>query len=93
MPLGGRGLRLVLLAELSDRPSMTVAEMAAAVAAWGFEMEGRPSKAVARALRREVRRGQVVTDGQGLYAWRQVPVARRRRSGLGAGHLSWLWAS
>ena len=74
----GRTLRLVLMAELAERGSMSVAELAAAVADWGFALEGPPGRAVARALRREVRRGRVASDGRGGYTHRSGQPARVR---------------
>jgi hypothetical protein len=77
--LRGRALRFVLVEELMNRAEMTVAEMAATVAAQGYRLPGRPSKTISDALRWEVRRGRVVRLGRGRYRYATAPASTARR--------------
>ena len=69
---------LVLVLDEAGRP-LEVPGLVAAVRAAGFELAGRPGKAVADALRWEVARGRVRRFGRGTYAGGVVPSTTRRR--------------
>ena len=65
-----RGLELrsaIVLLLLDRRRPMSPAELVVLLRRSGFDLEGRPGKSVADALRWEVRRGRVVRIGRGLY--------------------------
>lgn len=57
----------------------TPKELAAALAAQGFELGERPNKVVADVLRAELRRQRVVRVGHGRYRLGRVPDTTRRR--------------
>lgn len=71
--LHGRDLRYVLTIWLFTVGEQSVDELVAAVRGGGFDVEGRPSKAVSDALRWEVRRGRVRRVGRGRYARGRMP--------------------
>ncbi|MEV6280108.1 hypothetical protein [Nocardia sp. NPDC051832] len=71
--LTGAELRYVLINELFVCGPLSVAELAAAVAAKGFAPSGRASKAISDALRCEVRRGRVYRIGRGRYRCGEIP--------------------
>lgn len=85
----GRDLRYLLTNYLIERGPLTTARLVELVAADGFEVDGRASKAIADALRWEVARGRVERVGRGCYrfggtsrstAWRiRARVATLRR--------------
>jgi hypothetical protein len=77
--LRGRALRFLLVDELMNRAEMTVAEMAATVAAQGYRLPGRASKTISDALRWEVRRGRVARLGRGRYRYATAPASTARR--------------
>jgi hypothetical protein len=78
-PLRGRGLRFVLIDELMTRGELSVAQMAATLAAHGYDLGGRASKIISDALRWEVRRGRVLRPARGRYRFHQAPVSTVRR--------------
>ena len=61
-------LRYVLTAYIHERGQLGVADLAALLRLDGFELDGRPSKAISDALRWERRRGRVIRIGRGRYA-------------------------
>ena len=61
-----RSMVVVVLLE-SGRP-MTLASLASRIGRAGFELGETPTKAIADALRWEVRRGRAVRVGRGVYA-------------------------
>ena len=77
-PLRGRSLRYILLHELSQRSTMTVAEMVAVLVGQGFTFTDRPSKVISDALRWEVGPGRVRRLRRGVYAYRRHRVATSR---------------
>ncbi len=79
MPLRGRGLRFVLVDELRQRGTMTVAGMVLVLAEYGFDVGGRVSKVVSDALRWEVARGRVVRVERGVYRFAGAPASTARR--------------
>lgn len=92
--LRGRGLRFVLVEHIERRHTATVAELAAAVAALGYELPGRPSKVISDALRWEVARGRVARTGRGVYTYRSAPKTTERRIRRFAQHCNtWIVAT
>ncbi|MEM9612606.1 MAG: hypothetical protein AAF962_18220 [Actinomycetota bacterium] len=81
-PLWGRGLRMVLLAELVDRREASIGELTSALTAAGFDLEGRPSKVVSDALRWEVDAGRIERVGRWRYRYRAAAGTRVRRARL-----------
>ena len=75
----GRALRFVLLDELRQRPTMTVADMVDTLVGYGFDLGGRPSKVISDALRWERDRNRVKQLDRGVYAFAQAPPATVRR--------------
>jgi hypothetical protein len=73
----GQDLRYVLTLRLMQVGMQTVDELVSAVRGAGFEMGGRPSKAVSDALRWEIARGRVVRLGRGRYGPGTVPRSTR----------------
>ncbi|KAA8963540.1 hypothetical protein [Mycobacterium sp.] len=65
--LRGIELRYVVTIHLFDHGRATIAEIAAALAAQGFDVGGRASKSISDALRWEVRRARVRRFGRGRY--------------------------
>lgn len=78
-PLRGRALRFVLVEELRQHPTMTVAEMVEYLAGHGFNLAGRASKLISDALRWEVLRGRVIRLRRGVYAYGKAPRTTARR--------------
>ncbi|HUR49435.1 MAG TPA: hypothetical protein VMY88_07940 [Acidimicrobiales bacterium] len=77
-----RGLELryvLVLALLGWKAPLSVAELVAAVERAGFSPPGRPGKAVADALRWEVRRGRVLRAGRDKYIVGYVAKVTRYR--------------
>ena len=68
--LWGRDLRYLLTTHLIERGPLTTARLVELVEAEGFAFSGRPSKAVADALRWEIARGRVERTGRGRYEFR-----------------------
>ena len=79
VPLRGRGLRFVLVNELANHGTLTVAEMVVIVGRYGFDLDGRESKIISDALRWEVARGRVVKLARGVYGYGKVAVSTARR--------------
>ncbi len=77
--LRGRGLRFVLVDELRQRRTMTVAEMVKVMAESGFDLGGRASKVISDALRWELARGRVIRLERGLYRYHKAPASTIRR--------------
>ncbi len=77
--LRGRGLRFVLVDELRQRRTMTVAEMVKVMAESGFDLGGRASKVISDALRWELARGRVIRLERGVYQYHKAPVSTIRR--------------
>jgi hypothetical protein len=76
----GLDLRSLLVLLLIDAGQpLTVSELDALVRASGFELAGRPGKAVADALRWEVRRGRARKVKRGLYAAGAVAKVTKHR--------------
>jgi hypothetical protein len=75
----GRTLRFLLVDEIRNRGTMTVAEMVAFLADAGFELPGRASKVVSDALRWEIARGRVNRLRRGVYRYGRVPKSTARR--------------
>ena len=78
-PLRGRGLRFVLVDELMNHPSMTVAQMVTTIADHGYDVGGRASKVISDALRWKQRRGRVIRLARGVYAYHRAPATTARR--------------
>ncbi len=79
VPIRGRGLRFVIVAELMRRSQMTVSEMISMLAERGHVIDGRASKVISDSLRWEVRRNRVTRVRRGLYAYRGAPPTTARR--------------
>jgi hypothetical protein len=78
--LRGLDLRYALVAVLLEsRRERSVRELVVALERDGFALAGRPSKAVADALRWEVRRGRAVRVGRGRYRAGYVAKSTRSR--------------
>ncbi len=75
-------MRFVLVDELRQRPTMTVAEMVAVLADHGFDLAGRESKIISDALRWELARGRVIRLGRGVYRFHRAPATTVRRIGI-----------
>ncbi len=77
--LRGRGLRFVLVEEIRQRGTMTVAEMVSVVAEHGYTIAGRASKVISDALRWEIARGRIIRVERGVYTYGYTPPATARR--------------
>jgi hypothetical protein len=86
--VGGRDLRWILTTYLVAQGPLTVARMVALLERDGFEVLGRPSKAVSDALRWEIGRRRVVKIGRGTYAVGVIPRTTARRIYLRVRELS-----
>jgi hypothetical protein len=75
-------LRYVLTFHLHRAGPLTVVDLVRLVEGEGFDVPGRPSKAISDALRWEIRRGRVIRVRRGLYAPGTIPrgTAHRIRS-------------
>ncbi len=71
--LRGIELRYLLTLMLTEEGAMTVSDMCFEVEQRGFDVRGRPSKAVSDALRWEVRLGRVIQVERGVYRYGDVP--------------------
>ncbi len=71
--LRGTELRYVLTLHLFDNGTCTVAQLAEALAAQGFRVNGRTSKAISDALRWERGYGRVLRRGRGRYGPGSMP--------------------
>ena len=60
-------LRYVLTRLIQLLGPVTIPELLARIAKWGFTVEGRPSKTVSDALRWEIGRGRVYRCARGTY--------------------------
>lgn len=78
MQISGRELRYVLTLTLfqAGRP-MSVADLAAALAVAGFEVNGRASKTISDSLRWEIGRGRVVRLTRSRYVTGKIPTSTR----------------
>jgi hypothetical protein len=65
--LRGTELRYVLTIHLFDHGRASVADLAAALTAQGFDVGGRASKSISDALRWEMGHGRVYRRGRGVY--------------------------
>jgi hypothetical protein len=78
--IAGLELRYLLTTVLLEcNARLTVAQLVEAVAAEGFLLRGRPSKAVSDALRWEVRRGRVLRHARGIYGPGTMPRQTKSR--------------
>ncbi|MGH1490788.1 MAG: hypothetical protein ACRBK7_15590 [Acidimicrobiales bacterium] len=77
--LKGRGLRFILVDQIRSRHTMTVAEMVAVLADYGYRLPGRASKVISDALRWELARGRVIRVARGVYAYGRAPQTTARR--------------
>ena len=71
--LRGIELRYLLTLMLTEEGAMTVADLAYEVERRGFDVRGRPSKAISDALRWEIRLGRVIQIERGCYRYGDVP--------------------
>lgn len=78
-PLSGLDLRYVLTTYLVREGPLNVARLVALLHRDGFEVRGRPSKAVSDALRWEVARRRVVRTSRATYAIGTIPRSTARR--------------
>lgn len=92
--LWGRGLRMVLVNMMMDRPSVTVAELVNMVAELGYRLDARPSKVISDALRWEVQAGRVQRLRRGVYQYLGAPRSTARRIRILAGRAqTWVVAT
>lgn len=92
--LWGRSLRFVLVEEIRQRHTMTVAAMVELLATHGYGIDGRPSKVISDALRWEVARGRVIRVRRGVYRYGRAPRTTERRIRLFASRChAWLAAT
>ena len=77
--LSGRSLRFVLVEQIRENGTMTVAEMVEALSELGYHISGRPSKVISDALRWERARGRVVRVRRGVYRSGTAPRSTARR--------------
>ena len=77
--LRGRALRFVLVNELAQHGTLTVAEMVTIVRRYRFDLGGRESKIISDALRWELARGRVIKLGRGVYRYGRPPPSTARR--------------
>lgn len=68
---------MLTLTLLQARRPMSVGELTAALAATGFEVDGRASKMISDALRWEISRGRAVRLTRSLYATGEIPTSTR----------------
>ena len=71
--LRGIELRYVLTHHLAHHGRATIVDQIDALAAHGFDVDGRPSKSISDALRWEMRRGRVRRFKRGLYGPGSMP--------------------
>lgn len=91
VPLRGRHLRYVLTLRLFEAGARTIDQLVTDLQAAGYEIGGRPSKAVSDALRWEIQRWWVVRLGRGRYEPGTMPRQthswiRQRVRSLGEGN-------
>lgn len=103
--LRGTELRYAVIRLLQLLGPSTIHEILDALDKWGFAVEGRPSKTVSDALRRERRRDRVRRIGWGVYRAGAMPRSTEHRiitrvtelreevasMSLGGGHM-YLWS-
>ena len=77
--LRGRALRFVLVNELAQHGTLTVADMVTIVRRYRFDLGGRESKIISDALRWELARGRVVKLARGVYRYGRTPSSTARR--------------
>ena len=73
MNLKGIELRYVLTLHLAVQGPATITELIDALSWHGFRVDGRPSKAIADALRWEIGRGRVRRIRRGRYGPSDIP--------------------
>ena len=79
-PLGGLLLRYAICVALQRHDRwMSVAEIVGVIERWGFTLPEAANKAVADAIRWEVRKGRVLKHGRGRYAYGHVPRTTEHR--------------
>ena len=86
IPVGGRQLRWLLTLYLKRAGTLTVAELAEALRADGYVVDGRVSKVISDSLRWEIRWRRVVRVRRGVYRFGRIPRSTeyRMRKGIGA---------